>query len=426
MRQDGSRQTFILDKQEGVTRGFTPQEIARRTPEMQRLQRRGENLYYTPLSEKKHHLLIDDMNREKLERLIKDGYRPAALLESSPGNYQAILTISKLGTSHDKDVGNRLAEQLNRKYGDPELSGCIHPHRAPGYENRKPKHQREDGSYPQVNLLMTEQRECAKALALSREIDSEYQRQAAKKALEPKRKNTLEIPVTSAADAISAYQGHYRDVQKRQKNEVDLSRVDSMIAVRMRMTGHNQEEIEGALRQCAPKTREETEDRDWDDYAKRTARFAFGMGGDRQVEQLTRYRDSWLRLEQQAKEREAKEVVGRGTLTEVVEQAQKRFPDTVFVEADWKKESRAWVITPEQLIDIDKQMSKAREAFNLVASYTIIGNGTIRNEKTGKDEFIAISRKSMEKLPAELKKAVERHFNPEPEQERSRGRGYGI
>lgn len=429
MRQDGSKQTFILDKQEGVTRGFAPQEIARRTPEMQRLQRRGENLYYTPLSEKKHHLLIDDMNREKLECFIKDGYRPAVLLESSPGNYQAILTIPKLGTPHDKDVGNRLAEQLNRKYGDPDLSGCIHPHRAPGYENRKPKHQREDGSYPQVNLLKAEQRECAKALDLSREIDGEYQRQAEKKAREPERKNTLEIPVPSAADAISAYQVHYRDVQRRQKgqrNEVDLSRVDSMIAVRMRMTGHSQAEIEGALRQCAPKIREEAESRDWDDYAKRTARFAFGMGGDRQVEQLTRYRDSWLRLEQQAKEREAKEVVGRGTLTEVVEQAQKRFPDTVFVEANWKKESRAWVITPEQLIGIDKHLNKAREAYNVASrsSYNLTGNGTIRNEQTGKDEFIAISRKSMEKLPAELKKAVERHFNPEPE--RSRGRGYGM
>ncbi|KJX37147.1 DNA-primase RepB domain-containing protein, partial [Enterobacter hormaechei] len=75
MQADGRKQTFILDKKDGITRGFTPQEIEQRTPEMLRLQRRGENLYYTPLSDKKHHILIDDMNREKLERLIRDGYR---------------------------------------------------------------------------------------------------------------------------------------------------------------------------------------------------------------------------------------------------------------------------------------------------------------------------------------------------------------
>ena len=61
-----------LDKQNGETKGFTPQEIEQRTPEMQRLQRRGENLYYTPLSDSKHHILIDDMDRGKLEKLIQN------------------------------------------------------------------------------------------------------------------------------------------------------------------------------------------------------------------------------------------------------------------------------------------------------------------------------------------------------------------
>ena len=300
MREDGGKQTFILDKKDGITRGFTPQEIEQRTPEMQRLQRRGENLYYTPLSDKKHHILIDDMNREKLERLIRDGYQPAAVLESSPGNYQAIITVPKLGTAHDKDVGNRLSDALNREYGDPKLSGAIHPHRAPGYENRKPKHQREDGSYPEVRLLKAERRECVKALALSSQIDAEYQRQAALKAQQPERskaKPALELAAASGS-AIDAYQRHYRDVLKRQRGgEVDLSRVDSMIAVRMRVTGHDQAAIEGAIRQCAPATRQKDEGRDWNDYAQRTARYAYSAAGDRQAAELGKYRQQWEKLE---------------------------------------------------------------------------------------------------------------------------------
>ena len=178
LRKDGSKQTFILDKQDGITQGFTPQEIEQRTPALQRLQRRGEDLYYTPLSDKKHHILIDDMNREKLDRLLRDGYQPAAVLESSPGNYQAIITVQKLGMPHDRAVGNRLAERLNREYGDHKLSDCIQPHRAPGYENLNPKHQGEDGSYPVVRLIEAERRACAKTQALSSQIDAEYQRQA--------------------------------------------------------------------------------------------------------------------------------------------------------------------------------------------------------------------------------------------------------
>ncbi|MCR1320652.1 DNA-primase RepB domain-containing protein [Enterobacter soli] len=300
MQADGRKQTFILDKKDGITRGFTPQEIEQRTPEMLRLQRRDENLYYTPLSDKKHHILIDDMNREKLERLIRDGYRPAVVLESSPGNYQAIITVPKLGTAHDKDVGNRLSDALNREYGDPKLSGAIHPHRAPGYENRKPKHQREDGSYPEVRLLKAERRECVKALALSSQIDAEYQRQAALKAQQPERskaKPALELAAASGS-AIDAYQRHYRDVIKRQRGgEVDLSRVDSMIAVRMRVTGHDQAAIEGAIRQCAPATRQKDEGRDWNDYAQRTARYAYSAAGDRQAAELGKYRQQWEKLE---------------------------------------------------------------------------------------------------------------------------------
>ena len=306
MRADGSKQTFILDKQDGVTRGFTPEALVQRTAEMLRLQRRGENLYYTPLSDTKHHILIDDMNREKLDRLIADGYRPAVVLESSPGNYQAILTVPKLGTPHDKDVGNRLSDALNREYGDPKLSGAIHPHRAPGFENRKPKHQRADGSYPEVRLLKAEPRECGKALALSREIDAEYQRQAEQRAAEKAQKRLQEpleahsptqTPESAPEAAVEAYVRHYADILKRQGQPGDLSRVDSMIAVRMRVTGHSQVDIEAAVFRCAPTIRTQSEGRNWTDYAKRTARYAYSVAGDRQVVALEKYRTQWEKLE---------------------------------------------------------------------------------------------------------------------------------
>ena len=70
-----------------------------------------------------------------------------------------------------------------------------------------------------------------------------------------------------------------------------------MVAVRMRVTGHSQADIEYALRQCAPSLRDKPEGRDWDDYAKRTARYAFGADGDRQAAGLGKYRQQWDLLE---------------------------------------------------------------------------------------------------------------------------------
>ncbi len=307
MHENGSKQTFILDKKDGVTIGFTAAEIEQRTPEMQRLQRRGENLYYTPLSENKHHILIDDMTCEKLERLIQDGFQPAVVLESSPGNYQAIITVRKLGTPHDRDVGNSLSDKLNREYGDPRLSGAIHPHRAPGYNNRKPQHRREEGSYPVVRLRKAARRECAKTFALSRQIDAQYQQQAAAKARQGVERTATPAPAGLAAassSAINVYMIHYRDVLRvlsLRRENADLSRVDSMIALRMRITGHDQVSIEGAIRQCAPALRQTGEEHDWDDYARRTARFAFSGAGDLQAGKLSsKYRLHWERLERGA------------------------------------------------------------------------------------------------------------------------------
>lgn len=326
MREDGSKQTFILGKKDGITGGFTRQEIVQRIPEMVHLQQRGENIYYTPLSENKHHILIDDMTREKLNRLIDDGFNPAVVLESSPNNYQAIITVPKLNTPYDKVIANRLSRQLNQKYGDPNLSGAIHPHRAPGFENRKPKHQRKDGSYPEVRLLGAKACECEKARKLSIEIFKKLHEQVVKKAEEEKARqlersramsdlNDLNA-AKSEISAIQAYQAHYGDVVRllRQRlgvGKLDLSRVDSMIAVRMRVTGYSQSDIESAIRHCAPTTRQNVESHDWNDYAQRTARYAYSFAGERQAERLAKYQQDWARLEGRGRERQKEIERGR-------------------------------------------------------------------------------------------------------------------
>ena len=294
MEGDGGKKTFILDKKGGMSRGFSPDELEAHMPEMLRFQKRGENIYYTPLSDGRHHILIDDLTRDSLQRLQEDGFRPAVVLESSPGNFQCLLTIPKLGTEYDRDVGNRITERLNREYGDKKLCGCIHPHRAPGFENRKPKHRREDGGYPQVKLLFAERRECGKALALARRIDREYAEEAAKR--KAGGQWTFQMSEARPGDPAAAYYAHYENIRKHLTIE-DYSRVDAMIALRMRANGHNREAVEETIRACAPTIREMQTGRNWQRYAERTVAYAFGPAGDRDLMRNERYRALWRTVE---------------------------------------------------------------------------------------------------------------------------------
>lgn len=262
---------------------------------MQRLEQRGENLYYTPLSTTRHHILIDDLSADKLKRLLGDGYKPAVVLESSPGNYQAVLNVPKLGLPNEQDVANRLCRILNQRYGDPELSGAIHPHRAPGFSNRKPERQQSDGSFPEVRLTFAEGRECSKALVDAAMIAREQDQMAeAAKAQAPSPAHAA----PGGSPMAELYAAHRQDILIRQAGgDIDLSRVDSMIAVRLRITGYDQGEIAATLEACAPAFRQTTEGRNWQDYAQRTVRYVFGPEGSRTSARLERYRDQFLQIE---------------------------------------------------------------------------------------------------------------------------------
>ena len=272
--------------------GFTPDELVKRMPELLKLQSRGENIYYTPLSEDKHHILIDDVTPENVVRLQKDGYRPAAIIESSPGNYQCILTFPKFDGEFDRQIANQLTAILNREYGDPKLSGAIHPHRAPGFENRKPKHKGKNGLYPLVVLRHAVQQICKKALIEARKIEQAFTQQlAARKKVRP---DYLSL---NPGDPHTAYFLHYENIRSHLSIE-DFSRVDAMIALRMRANGHSPNAVLSAIRECAPTIRTGRDKRrDWADYAARTVNYAFGVAGGRDLQRNKKYINLWIQIE---------------------------------------------------------------------------------------------------------------------------------
>ena len=145
-------------------------------------------------------------------------------------------------------------------------------------------------------MISAEKCECKKSLQLTgvnagEIITAEKQ----KEGIQPRSKWGVAIP----GSADDAYQRHLKDVledNKREERVVDISRVDSMIAVRRRVTGHSQSDVEEAIRKCAPVGRE-NEGRNWEDYAKRTAVFTFGAAGLRQAANVEKDRERLMKIE---------------------------------------------------------------------------------------------------------------------------------
>jgi hypothetical protein len=100
---------------------------------------------------------------------------------------------------------------------------------------------------------------------------------------------------TAAQSPSTAYRMHKADIL----NRIDVrnpSQLDWMIAVRMRVTGHDQQDIVQALKQNASLGRE-AENRNWVNYAERTAEAVFGPRGDRECARSEQRAGAWARVE---------------------------------------------------------------------------------------------------------------------------------
>lgn len=296
------------DKETGVSRGYTSVELNKNMEKLVKFEKNGEHLYYTPLSEKKHHFFIDDLTKESLMKMKQDGLRPACVIESSPGNFQAIFTIPKLGTENDKKIVNDIAQGLNIRYGDVCFSGAIHPHRAPGFVNSKEEHVTEEG-YPIVRIIEATGDECSKLQEYACYIDSYMDWKKEKHSAQHQSQYTQNgIPLQSSRAEqgghgyeLAIYNAH-RDAALRYSGipdmNADQSRLDAMIAVRLRGTGHTFGQVVRIIETVGELTRGDSHN--WPDYAKRTAEYAFSNEGSMVIDKYSKYIKQWRMIEDKA------------------------------------------------------------------------------------------------------------------------------
>ncbi|MGH9550857.1 MAG: DNA-primase RepB domain-containing protein, partial [Terriglobales bacterium] len=81
---------------------------------------KGRNIYIRPAGE--HHLsLMDDLNASAVQKMKREGFAPALVVETSPGNFQAWLHHAKiLEKSLSTAVAKALAKELQGDQGSAD------------------------------------------------------------------------------------------------------------------------------------------------------------------------------------------------------------------------------------------------------------------------------------------------------------------
>ncbi len=109
----------------------------------------GRHIYIRPAGE--HSLsLIDDANIQVIKRLKSEGFAPAVVVETSPGNFQAWL---RHGQILPKPLSTLSARLLASRFGgDLASADWRHYGRLAGFTNRKDKYRKTDWTFPYVRL----------------------------------------------------------------------------------------------------------------------------------------------------------------------------------------------------------------------------------------------------------------------------------
>src|SRR6266403_5354560 len=132
----------------------------------------GRNIYIRLRGE--HALsLIDDASAQAIELMKSEGFAPAVVLETSPGNFQAWLRHGQILPKHLSTLAARLL--ASRFGGDLASADWRHYGRLAGFTNRKDKYRKRDGTFPYVRLHEATGVVYSKAVEFLAEVKSIYE-----------------------------------------------------------------------------------------------------------------------------------------------------------------------------------------------------------------------------------------------------------
>lgn len=251
-----------------MSREWTPQEVQQNAAWLKRMNAQGNDIYIRPAEQARHGLvLVDDLSIDDLDAMKQEGREPAAIIETSPKNYQAWVKVAQ-----DAPAGHRgvIARKLAREYdADPASADSRHYGRLAGFTNRKDKYTSRTGYQPWVL--------CRESSGKSATAGPELMQQAGQvlDSIERRQERTARLAEITAPQSVRRYR---RSVVDDYRSEMaglvkrygdDLSKCDFIAAMKLASKGREPDEIGKAMAEASPAIMERKTGHEAD-YIKRT------------------------------------------------------------------------------------------------------------------------------------------------------------
>lgn len=246
------------------------------------LQRRncmGEHIYIRPAQDDGL-FLLDDLSAEGLDRLRRE-LPPSAVVETSPGNWQAWVRLSNRPL--EKDHHHEVAVLLAKRYGADEAAATQRRYgRLAGFTNPKEKHktaQAPNGPFSRLDRTTVsrmvperagEALEAARRLMEIRQSEKEARRR--EEVLEKARKrpaSSTDRLLAGRMDPTQRFIAGIAEVERHTAGKFDWSRADYGVAVAMLGEGYRKEEVKAAILTVSTGV-ERRHRADFDAYAQKT------------------------------------------------------------------------------------------------------------------------------------------------------------
>jgi len=270
-----------------LRREWTPAQVEASVGWFKVMNAQGRDIYIRP-SGSSGLYIVDDVPAATVERMRAEGYAPAAVVETSPGNHQAWVRVSDAPLS--KGEGTAVARDLAERFGgDMSSANWRHMGRVAGFTNRKEEHRQPDGRYPYVRLRDASGDRATEApaiLARARDEATQGRRAAAEKGAgvegeSPQERTGRRIAFSRpSAGPVSPLGREYahraQRLLERYPNAAltDLHRLDWMVT-RDLARAHpeaDKEALMRAIREGSPRIEERKRGHVYD-YAERTTRY---------------------------------------------------------------------------------------------------------------------------------------------------------
>ncbi|MEZ9657908.1 relaxase/mobilization nuclease domain-containing protein [Vibrio sp. 10N.261.52.F3] len=256
---------WVIGKKGNQETFFTAVEVEAKIPLMRQKNAQGYDIYITPMDEGNHYIVVDDLTTAEHMKMSKEGYKPTLVQESSKDNRQAIFKVAKTGDPEEQAAANAVVVELNRKHGDKNFSGVVHPFRMAGFSNKKAGR---NNAF--TRILSASQALCTKV--------SDKLKQAVGTLVARRDETDLKHRVSEinnvpkfAKDTPSLFRREWlkqHGLAKKMGWEIDYSRIDFRATKELLSNGIAPEDAQAAILECSPSV--DARKNNPEDYAKRT------------------------------------------------------------------------------------------------------------------------------------------------------------